>query len=544
LLNQDHEFTLPERSDFMSAFQFFHLSTDTYTQPQSAVALPSYKKKVVVLIASLFVLRLVLAFVLELGNDEAYYWLYSQYMQWNYFDHPPLVAVWIRIFTVNLSLDHFEGFVRLGSVAGCALASWFLFKAVALIHSPRAGWYVVILYHASFYASVTAGLYILPDSPQMVFWTLDLWMIARISADSHSWKNWLLFGVITGLCIMSKVHGAFLWIGMGGFILFQKNSWFRLPQLYCSVLFAIIIISPIFLWNLQYDFATFRFHSNRIDVTQLAPHINYILKELASQIGFNNPVNYFLVMLALYSWFKRRLHFNTALAIYNFVAIPLAFLLLFISIFTNVTLPHWSGPAYVTLFPLAAIWLAERTRSAFPSVLKWALGLFAFVYLGYAAMVNWYPGTWGSTNEADMGRGDVTLDMYGWRKASGEFEALYRQDVEKGIMKEGSPLVTTHWWGAHVEYYFAHPLGLKMMAIGNPSRLNEYLWINKWRQGKADPASAYCIIPSDDKYYMPSNFYVQKELARVIEIKRNGRPAHQFLVYRLKGLKTEVPTVQ
>lgn len=33
----------------------------------------------------------------ELLPDEAYYWVYSQYMDWGFFDHPPLVAVWVTI---------------------------------------------------------------------------------------------------------------------------------------------------------------------------------------------------------------------------------------------------------------------------------------------------------------------------------------------------------------------------------------------------------------------------------------------------------------
>lgn len=33
----------------------------------------------------------------ELLPDEAYYWVYSKYMNWGFFDHPPLVAVWVKI---------------------------------------------------------------------------------------------------------------------------------------------------------------------------------------------------------------------------------------------------------------------------------------------------------------------------------------------------------------------------------------------------------------------------------------------------------------
>jgi hypothetical protein len=522
---------------------FFQSTNENYLQ-QNKVDTFSYRKKLFLLIGTLSAIKLILAFVLELGNDEAYYWLYSQYWQWNYFDHPPMVTVWIRLFTANLLLEQYEGFIRLGSIAGGALSSWFLFKTVALLHSEKAGWFAAVLYNISFYSGITAGLYILPDSPQMVFWTLALLLIARTTKDENSWSNWLFFGVVTGLCIMSKVHGAFLWIGLGGYILFQKNAWLKKPQLYIAFLITLTIISPIFFWNIRYDFATFRFHSDRVDVNEFVLHGKYFFKELGSQVGFNNPINFFLVLSALIAWYRRRILYQPALAIYVFIALPLAFLLLFISLFRNVTLPHWSGPAYVTMMPLAAVWLANISQNSFPKILKWGLAIFLVGYLGYSSIIKFYPGTYGSHSKEEYGRGDVTLDMYGWRKASVQFDSLYKDDVSKNRMPANAAFVTSNWWGAHVEYYFARPLQLKMIGLGKPQHLNEYTWTNKWRKSEVDLNNAYCIIPSDDKYYVPADFYQTKELALIIDVTRNGKLAHEFAVYRLKGLEKDVPVVK
>ena len=35
----------------------------------------------------------------ELSYDESYYWMYSQFMDWGYFDHPPMVALFIKMGT-------------------------------------------------------------------------------------------------------------------------------------------------------------------------------------------------------------------------------------------------------------------------------------------------------------------------------------------------------------------------------------------------------------------------------------------------------------
>jgi 4-amino-4-deoxy-L-arabinose transferase-like glycosyltransferase len=119
-----------------------------------------------------------------------------------------------------------------------------MYKTVALLHSERAGFFAACLYNASFYAGVTAGIYLMPDAPQMVFWTFSLWMIARITKDENDWRSWVLFGIAAGLCIMSKVHGVFLWGGMGLYMLFLKRSLFFKSQFYVAALLTLAITSP------------------------------------------------------------------------------------------------------------------------------------------------------------------------------------------------------------------------------------------------------------------------------------------------------------
>src|SRR5450759_5911788 len=43
------------------------------------------------------ILNFLQALLTPLNNDEAYYWMYSKYLAWGYFDHPPMIALMIRI---------------------------------------------------------------------------------------------------------------------------------------------------------------------------------------------------------------------------------------------------------------------------------------------------------------------------------------------------------------------------------------------------------------------------------------------------------------
>ena len=42
------------------------------------------------------ILHCVQAFGTELFDDEAYYWVYSKFLAWGYFDHPPMIAILIK----------------------------------------------------------------------------------------------------------------------------------------------------------------------------------------------------------------------------------------------------------------------------------------------------------------------------------------------------------------------------------------------------------------------------------------------------------------
>jgi hypothetical protein len=107
-------------------------------------------------------------------------------------------------------------------------------------------------------------------------------------------------------------------------------------------------------------------------------------------------------------------------------------------------------------------------------------------------------------------------------------------------MPEGSPMVTSHWWGAHVEYYFCRPYNITMIGLGE-AKTGHYLWLNKARSEGLNMNSVYCVVPSADRYRIPHEYFTKIEMAQVIDISRNGKPAHRFYVYRLHGLKKDVP---
>lgn len=524
-----------------------------------------YKKLSLVLIFIFALIRGVIAFNLELGTDEAYYWLYSQHLKLNYFDHPPMVAFWIRLSTANLQLQSIEGFVRLGSVVSSALASWFIYQTCSLLHSSKAGMFGVILYNTSFFASITAGLFIMPDAPLMFFYTLCLWLIAKISKNEDNWISWISFGIASGLCIMSKVYGVLPWIGLGIYILMEQRSWLKKPHIYLAISLSFLISLPILAWNLKYHFATHKFQSNRLSLEESHISILSLLSEIANQVIFNNPLNCLISFAGLIWFFRSKTLEIPALVVFNFIGLPLAFILLVISLNKGITLPHWSGPAYIALIPVASIYLAHF-KARIPKVIYGSIATY-FLFLVTWIVILFFDRsiiskqTVNSNDSAKPGTAAKPLNVFdgflhmqliaepknSWSKASKQFFDIYRDRANKGLMKPNSAVVCNRWWGAQVEYYFCFDKNIQMIGLGDMNSIHEYLWLNNLRKEKANLNAAYCIVPAEDNYDVRKNFseyYSSVDSLTTIRVPGSPNPDIVFNVFTLHDLRKPIPFIK
>jgi len=500
---------------------------------------------VLIVISLAFFLKLGPAFFLEFGNDEVYYWTYSTHLQWNYFDHPPMVAFLIRLFTGNL-LWQAEGFIRLGSLVCSAFSTWLIYKVTSNFDSGRAGFLAAVLFSASFYGFLIAGFMIMPDSAQVLFWCASLYFFQRLVLDPGRWDNWFLAGICTGLCVLSKVHALFLPGGLFLFALIYRQSCLRSWAFWSYLLIAALFTVPIFWWNYQNDFVTFRFHGERVSVSHFELNSLGFLRELLGEILYNNPINVVLAVMAVAASVSSTNRGEPFSSLLKCVALPMICMLLMLSLFRD-TLPHWSGPAYITLIPLTAVYLNARfvARRALRIVLMPAV-FAAAAFLGVVTVIELYPGTLGKQDTPNLGLGDVTLDLYGWRNAGSQFARLRnsRQKLDSGL--NPALIVASKWFpAAHEDFYFCRPGKLQLVGLGSLNDLHQYWWLNSHLKPRIDMASAYCIVPSNlasqvhlDDYYV---YYSKIDSITRFSVFRNGRPSRYFTVYLLQGWHGRVP---
>lgn len=506
------------------------------------------RRNLIILLLLSFSLRAFLAGLLEFGNDEVYYFTYALYPDLSYFDHPPMVGYLIRLFTFNL---HFtlEFFVRLGAVLAGTLNTWLMFRIGRLVKDEITGWYAALLYTASIYAFIIAGVFILPDAPQSLFWLISLYLILQALPDKElsvaNRRRILLAGATFGFAMLSKYTSAFLVTGTFAYVLLYNRKWMRAKEFYLAMFVALLVFSPVLLWNAFNHFISFGYQGGRAGIFSEGLKPVYFLTELGGQILYNNPVNVVLIITALLAVLRRKVLVDISYQrIMLLISLPLIFTFLFIALFRQ-TLPHWTGLAYVTLLPLAASKIRNTISKSrwFPRWLPVSLGLLLVIIIAGTFQVKsgWIKMNNSGREIRETGRNDPSLDMYGWRQLRAKMPAIVERDRRAGVMNTDAVFVSFRWFPlANIDYYVAQPLYMKVLAIGKLEDIHHYAWINEFRGGFRQNMDAYYITSGRDfRDPLPlyGTYFKSVEPCDTIPVTRGGRVAMYFFIYRMHGLK-------
>ncbi|GAB4418770.1 MAG: hypothetical protein OHK0039_30520 [Bacteroidia bacterium] len=290
------------------------------------------------------------AFSTELFHDEAYYWFYARRLEWAYAEHPPMIALWIRLGTALLPG---EAGVRLLPVLANTLA---LGLAQTLV--PRAQRALFWLLLPGIFLAHVGGFFAAPDAPLAFFVVVFLVLYQRYLVRDSLWLALGLGGVAAAV-LYSKYHGLMLL----GCLLLAHLRLLRRASFWLLAGVALLLLVPLLHTLWAQGFATFTFHlSERIARPNDGSFtLNYIL-------------NQFLILGPLLGWvllptallqrgpdpFARSLKWG--------VAGILGFLLL-LSLRTWVE-ANWSAAAFIPILVLATGYLHERPRWR-----RWAVGL-------------------------------------------------------------------------------------------------------------------------------------------------------------------------
>jgi len=482
-----------------------------------------------------------------LGNDEAYYYTYALYPALSHFDHPPMVGWVIQLFSLNLHFNS-EFFIRLAAVIAGTVNTWLMYCIGRQLRDELTGWYAALLYTASIYGFVIAGVFILPDSPQSVFWLAAVLFLLKAfggEIDSAARRSFLLAAVMMGLAFLSKYTTAYLWLGIIIYILVYNRKWLQTSAFYLAHLLMALLFLPVILWNVQNNFVSFLFHSSRVEPSATPFTPDYFLTEILGEALYTNPVNLVLILLAVVAFFRRKFRAEKpGINLLVWSALPLIVTFLVVSV-SRRTLPHWNGAGYMTLLPLAALWIRNRTEVVFPSAIKGSLAFIILLILiastqvltGFLPLERWT----GNTN--GKGSGDYSLEVYGWRQLRQEFEPLAAKYENNEEMPVSAPIVSYRWFpAANYEFYITRGTDRFVLAAGDTAAIHKYVWINQQHGGFRLNSDAWYITSSRDfraPQSLPGLYFGKIFPPDTIPVMRMGLPVYNFYVYRMKNLQSK-----
>ena len=328
-------------------------------------------------------LRLALAAVAGLGYDESYMLGNARQFMLSYVDQVPM-HLWMAGLARVVFHSEASIFVRMPFILMFAGSVWLMYRLTRRLFGERAGLWAVIAFNLAPVFSVSHSSWILADGPVIFFLLATANVLARILFEEvpayRLTRWWIWAGVLGGLAILSKYH-AILFI-LGAFVtlltLPQGRRHLATPGPWLAAVAAVVVFSPVIIWNVDNHFVGFFFQQKRVE----APALGWqnLAESLLGQIAYLTPWLIVPFALALFGAFRRGTSDPKSWFMAMSASGP-------IFVFTAVMLfahgfPHWQMPGWLFTIPLFgrdAALLAERRPKFARSYMAVAAVLFAAV---------------------------------------------------------------------------------------------------------------------------------------------------------------------
>ena len=363
----------------------------------------------------------------ELFFEEAYYWNYAKHLDIGYLDHPPMVA-WIIALFINWMGDN-EFAVRFGAFICWLITAYFSYQLTSEVSGkPRANQSIVLVAILPAYFAV--GLVMTPDAPLMACWAMATYFFYQALIHEQR-RAWVGLGFAIGLGMLSKYTIVLLGVAALLFIFMDRNSrkWLFRWEPYLAIAIALVLFSPVIIWNAEHDWASFLFQGH----DRAAGNFDFSLPEFVGGILLLITPTGILSVIAILLFKKNFLSgYDDSCRSVSRGYILLMTLVLFpttvfaaLSLFRE-TKFHWTGPCWLAILPYLALVSTQDPPPAKTHPLlgwcqrAWPLTL-VICLLGYGAFLNYL--VWGFPGIPYPQR----LYLLGWQNFGHDIEALADQ---------------------------------------------------------------------------------------------------------------------
>ena len=287
-----------------------------------------------ILLALWVLFDLLQAIFTPLHADEAYYALYGRFLDWGYYDHPPMVA----LLTAFSSL-FFKGYLSIRLMTVLLHGATVMLLAITIEEKLTSNRAVVTFFAiaASIPVFIIYGFITTPDAP-LLFFTALFFLLYKKYVKRPSWQ----LSFFLAITIAAMLYSKYMAVLVVAFVLLSNLQLLKDPKILFTGFLALVLFIPHILWQVNHDFPSFQYHLLQRNTTF---KIQYPLEFLPLQLLVFNPL---CLILAIYFCWKNRSTRDIFLRACGFTVVG------FITFFWIMTLkghaePHWTMTATVPM---------------------------------------------------------------------------------------------------------------------------------------------------------------------------------------------------
>lgn len=238
------------------------------------------------------IIDLLCAMLCDIHADEAYYRLYGQFLDWGYFDHPPMVALMTNVsdwIVGGSSLIAKKLSVRLVTVLLHMATVFVIWKTLRIQdRSNKSTQNIFFLVAGSMVMFCAYGFLTAPDSPLLFFTALFFYAYRRY-LEKPSWKDIC----ILSLAIAGLAYSKYMAVLLIGLVVLSNLRLLREWRLWLAVGIAAVLLVPHLYWQYTNNFPSITYHL--VD-RSMGYKFLYTLEYLPNQLVVFNPLAYILMI--------------------------------------------------------------------------------------------------------------------------------------------------------------------------------------------------------------------------------------------------------
>jgi len=310
------------------------------------------------------VLRLIYIGQVELLPDEAYYFQWSQHLDWSYFSKGPGIALALWLSTHLFGATVFG--IRVFSPLLALGTSVIMYRFVLRLYGESAAVWTVLL--MNLIPIFQAGALVMTIDPLSIFfWMAALATFWRALEKSPAFSFWWpLTGALIGFGFLAKYTNAMQLLSIVLFLALTSRYRREFRGLGLYVLFTVFALFtiPVIIWNADHGWITLihlKARGGFDEGPRFRPGDFFVY--LGFHLGVYSPLVFGGMMAALvWSWRKARTNYKPRFLL----AFTLPLLVMYFGLaFKKAGEPNWTAPAMLSLAILTVVfWLELASEKA------------------------------------------------------------------------------------------------------------------------------------------------------------------------------------